>query len=214
MRKRLRTRMKTSEGESEEAADDDADGADAADAAGEDEVVNAEETEDEDADEGDAEEAADDDVDGADAADAAGEDEDVNAEAAEDEDEDEGAAAEAADDDGDGADTADAASADDTVNEEEDEDEDEEEGEADEAAEPTVRTQTNPATGTEDEELRNIVAKICQEVDEGMQPWHSYLLPSHLQSETLQVCPWNRPTSGIFRKTLNTSRGWSNIAAG
>jgi hypothetical protein len=32
--------------------------------------------------------------------------------------------------------------------------------------------------------------------------------------ETLQVCPWNRPTFGTSRETLNTSRGRSNIAAG
>jgi hypothetical protein len=34
--------------------------------------------------------------------------------------------------------------------------------------------------------LRNIIADICQEVDEGMQPWHSYLLASHLESHEIE----------------------------
>jgi hypothetical protein len=32
--------------------------------------------------------------------------------------------------------------------------------------------------------------------------------------ETLQVCPWNRLAFGTSRETLDTCRGFSNLAAG
>jgi hypothetical protein len=90
------------------------------------------------------------------------------------------------DDDADDRDAADAAETDDAVHGEGEADEDATKDEAEEAAGPTVRTQTELSTETEEEVLRNIVADICQEVDEGMQPWHSYLLASHLESHEIE----------------------------
>ena len=40
-------------------------------------------------------------------------------------------------------------------------------------AQPTIRR-------SDANELKNIMSELCQETDEGTQPWHSFLLPSHL----------------------------------
>ena len=140
---------------------------------------------DEDSDEDETEDAAAGEADSADGTGAADEIKVANAATAKDVAADDSAAMEAADGAGD-PDVADAAETDDTVHGEGELDADATKAEAEEVAGPTVCTQTGLSTETEADILRDIVEDICQAVDEGMQPWHSYLLASHLESHEIE----------------------------
>ena len=52
-------------------------------------------------------------------------------------------------------------------------------GQGIQAPDMTVR-ELPPNRPSDADELKNIMSELCQETDEGTQPWHSFLLPSHL----------------------------------